>query len=251
MPLGLYDAFADLVLGSACVVCRRAGRPLCVPCEEVLPVAPRVVWPSPTPAGLAVPYAVGEYADGLRALVVQHKERRLMGLARPLGTLLAYAVDAAAPAGPVLLVPVPSRSAALRERGYDPTGALVRRTGAVLRRTGRDVRVVPLLRLRSGVVDQSGLGAGERARNLAGSMWCPSGAVARHAGTRARVVVCDDVLTTGATAREAQRALEAVGVPVTAIATVAATRRRLPGADLRATPGNSQEQSLSSDPDAH
>ena len=75
--------------------------------------------------------------------------------------------------------------------------------------------------------DQAGLDAAERAANLAGSLCCPSpgAATPRRGGVPARVVVCDDVLTTGATAREAQRALEAVGLAVVAVATVAATRR--------------------------
>ena len=87
---------------------------------------------------------------------------------------------------------------------------------------------VRLLRTRPGLRDQAGLGATDRAANLAGSMTCPTAGLVRMARRRprARIVVCDDVVTTGATAREAQRALQSVGLQVVAVATVAATRRR-------------------------
>ncbi len=231
----LLDALVDLLLGGCCVGCSRPGRVLCAPCETLLPGDARPAWPQPTPAGLVTPWAAGPYDGLLKAMVVGHKERRLLALRDPLALLLARSTSAALAApsghgGPVVLVPVPSRPASVRARGYDPTFALASGAAGLLSAAGRDVVVRRLLRSRPGVVDQAGLDAGARAANLAGSMHCPAGSLRRLAERhpRASVIVCDDVLTTGATAREAQRALESVGLQVTAVAAVAATRRRLP-----------------------
>lgn len=235
LPL-LADGFVDLVLGSRCVGCERPGRPLCAVCHATLPGEASPRWPTPCPEGLAPPYAAGGYDGVLRALVLAHKERRVLALTAPLGQLLAVAVagavagaDRGGAAAPLVLVPVPSRPASVRQRGHDPTLAMTR---AAARRWGPDAVTARLLRLRPGVVDQAGLDAAARAANLAGSMTAPAAAVRRLARRRPRahVVVCDDVLTTGATLREAQRALEAAGVPVLAAAVVAATARRGPTA---------------------
>ncbi|GAA4695995.1 ComF family protein [Nocardioides conyzicola] len=234
----IADAAADLLLGGACAGCARPGRVLCPDCARTLPAAARPAWPDPVPAGLAPPWATGEYAGALRALVIGHKERRLLGLRDPLARLLLQSVRAAladAPPGPVVLVPVPSRPGVSRTRGHDPTGRITSRAARLLRRDGLDVLAMPLLRSRPGAVDQAGLGAVARAANLAGSMHCPTEQVRRLAArrTHAHLVVCDDVVTTGVTLREAQRALEAVGLQVAAVAAVAATRRRIPTGQAR------------------
>lgn len=223
------DGALDLLLGGACVGCREPGRLLCPACAYELPVRAAPAWPTPVPAGLVEPWAAGSYEGTLRAMVLGLKERRLLSLARPLAGLLAQAVVTELEVdAPVVLVPVPSRSTTVRARGHDPTHAITQGAAALLRGMGYHVEAGRMLRLRPGVVDQAGLDAGARAANLAGSMHCP-GAGVRRLGRRldrAHVVVCDDVLTTGSTAREAQRALEAVGLEVVRVAAVTATRRR-------------------------
>lgn len=243
VPPTFRDALIDLLLGGHCVGCGSPGRLLCPPCDDSLPAGegvPRPAWPTPVPAGLAPPFAAAAYDGVVRELVIGHKEHRLLALRDPLARLLAVAVRAAGAAahtaGPLVLVPVPSRPGSVRARGHDPTGCLAVRTGSLLRGDGADTITLPMLLSRPGVVDQAGLGAGARSANLAGSMYCPDRALRRlrRLRVRARIVVCDDVITTGSTAREAQRALESVGLQVVAIAAVAATRRRSPGAAVSA-----------------
>lgn len=233
----LADAWHDLVVGGRCVGCRRPGRLLCPDCRTDLPDRARPSPPDPAPSGIAPVFAAGPYEGTLKQLVIGLKEHQLLGLRRPLAGLLALSVlEAVAPvaplvrtgAGPTILVPVPSRSASVRERGLDSTSAITRGAAAMLRQHGVDVRHHRLLRTRPGVADQAGLDSRQRRANLDGSITCPASGIRTLARTvpRATFVVCDDVITTGATAREAQRALESVGLGVKAIATVAATQRR-------------------------
>ncbi len=189
--------------------------------------------PDPPPPGLAPAYAAGWYDAPLRPLLLAHKEHRAFGLARPLGTVLAGVVDTGLGGrsidARVLLVPVPSRPAAVRSRGHDPVGRMVRAATGSLRARGYDAVAAPLLRQVREVADQAGLGAGQRAANLAGVLAVSPGTHRRLARSRrpSVVVLCDDVITTGSTAREAQRALAAAGIAAGLVATVAATRKRV------------------------
>ena len=157
------------------------------------------------------------------------------GLRGPLSDLLARAVRAAVDdAGigglPVVLTPVPSRPATVRARGHDPTWTITRGAAARLRRAGHDVRAAapaPAARpgRRPGRARRGG--AGGQPGGLDGAARAGLCDAWPRRTPQALVVVCDDVLTTGATAREAQRALEASGLTVLAVATAAATRKRI------------------------
>lgn len=224
----LIDSVLDLLWGSTCVHCGRAGRTLCGDCSAALAPEPGEHWPTPVPAGLVRPIASAPYDGLIRDVILATKERRQHQLVPALGAYIAAAAAAHQILGPVVLVPVPSRKVTVDERGLDTTAASTRQAAAALRRTGRTAVYAPLLTVRGGVVDQAGLSAEERAANLERAFACPAHRVRALASrmAAAHVVICDDVITTGATAREAQRALESVGLSVKGIAAIAATQKR-------------------------
>nr|NLI50476.1 ComF family protein [Propionibacterium sp.] len=211
-----WSAAGDLLLGAACPGCGAAGWGLCPACAAGLRVRDEVRWPVGGRPGVAA----AEYAGTVRGCLVAYKERRVRLLAGPLGEALAWAVAGVlAGSGPVALAPVPSSPATVRERGDDVTWRLARVAAQRLRRAGVAASAERLLVQARAVRDQSGLDAAARERNLAGSLR----AVAR-AGPP--VVVVDDIATSGATLREAVRAVGASGRVVLGAAVVAATRRR-------------------------
>ena len=218
----MRDAFLDLVAGGACVVCARPGRRLCPRCAADLRCSPRPARPSPCPPGLLPVEAAGDYAGAWRALVLAHKERSAHGLVHPLGRCVADVVTGLVPAGRVVLVPVPSHPAVVRARGHDPVLRVVRRAARVLRSRGTPTVVRRPLGVVGRPEDQTGLSGEQRRANLEGRFRARTTTTGSPAGT---VLLVDDVITTGATLREAQRALVAAGWGVDGAVTVAATRR--------------------------
>ncbi len=236
-------ALVDLALPQHCVGCGAALALLCGTCGQALRRPARLCWPRRPPAGLPPPYAVASYQGPVSAAILAHKEDGAVGLTGTLGAALAEAARAAltetaapparpassgpAVAGPVALVPVPSDPAATRARGRDPTRAMTLAAVRELRGRGHQAELAPVLRHRRRVADQAGLPAASRALNLRGALVVPERW--RHVVAGRTVIVADDVLTTGASAAEAARALTEAGARVRAVAVVAATPRR-PGA---------------------
>ncbi|MFG2377209.1 ComF family protein [Streptomyces sp. NPDC048504] len=106
---------------------------------------------------------------------------------------------------PVLLVPVPSARSTVRARGHDPARRIALAAATELRRTGTPARVAAVLRQRRWVADQSGLNSRERMGNLDGALEVVAGGARLLVG--GPVVLVDDLMTTGASLREAARAV--------------------------------------------
>jgi predicted amidophosphoribosyltransferase len=207
----MLRACLDLLLPGECAGCGgRAESAICVGCRARLG-PPRV---AAGPSGVAVLASCADWDGELRRMVLAFKERGRGGLAAPLGAALAGAVAALdLEPGALSLVPVPSRPAARRARGHDPTARLAGCAARTLRRRGRMVHLAPVLTHIRDVRDQTGLTAVARRANLAGAMQA-----GRFGALPSRVVLLDDVCTTGATLSEAARALRAVGAhPIGAV----------------------------------
>jgi predicted amidophosphoribosyltransferase len=215
----LGAALVDLVLPTECAGCTAPPSvgAWCATCAGRLG-APAWIALSGGPVVLTT----GRYTGPLRTALLRYKERGRRDLATPLARLLLPALEEVLPdpPGTTWLVPAPSRKAAARARGGDHVARLAR----TLATARPDIRVTRALALARHTRDSVGLDAAQRAANLVGRLHVRHGALP-PSGTR--VVLVDDIVTTGATLCACRAALADVDISAdTAVALCDATSGR-------------------------
>ncbi len=205
----------DLILPLECGGCGTRSVRWCDACAKELAVKPddpHLISPRVEP-GTPV-FSLGRYAGARREAIVAVKEHGRADLVEPLAVALraglAHLLTWGVVAVPLTLVPAPTRRWAARRRGGDP----VTRVALTATAERRDITVVQALRTRALVADSVGLSSADRQRNIAGRI-----KVMRP--VEGEVVVVDDIVTTGATARESVRVLQKAGATVVAVLALA------------------------------
>ncbi|HLY16718.1 MAG TPA: ComF family protein [Bryobacteraceae bacterium] len=158
-------------------------------------------------------YCYGAYEGTLRKLIHLFKYAGMRRLARPLGALAAAALPRDRQFDAVAAVPLHWRRR--WQRGFNQSELLAR---AIARRRG--IPVIPALRRASSTRAQAGLSNAQRRENVTGAFR------ARRRLAGLRILLVDDVMTTGATAGACARALKKAGARSVSLLALARVDRR-------------------------
>jgi competence protein ComFC len=175
--------------------------------------------------GFDAAYCYGSYEGTLRELIHLYKYRQVQTLSRPLAEFLLSALPLDERYD--VVTPVPLHWRKRWQRGFNQSDLLAR---AIARRRG--IPVVQALGRSRFTRTQAGLSNTERRKNVSAAFRC------RRAGKTLagqRVLLIDDVMTTGSTAAACARVLKQAGAARVVLATVARVDRRFESVRARRT----------------
>jgi ComF family protein len=179
---------------------------------------------APPPFERAVAY--GPYQDRMKAAIHALKYDRLHAAANGLGRMLAEAIAQLMAEAPseMLVVPVPLHRSKYADRGFNQARSLAVAALEALRKSHPEWRLTlassTLMRLRA-TTSQAGLTPRQRRLNVRGAFTVSD----RAAVDSKHILLIDDILTTGATARAASLALTRAGAASVRVATLARAGR--------------------------
>jgi len=167
-------------------------------------------------AGFQHAWSFGEYDGPLRRLIHLFKYRKCYPLAEPLGAMLSLALprDIAFD----VIVPMPMHWFRLWRRGFNQAAMLASVLG---RRTGIPVAGNAMTRQKA-TAPQAGLTGAQRRLNVRAAFAVKR----RHLIEGRRILLVDDVFTTGATAGTCAAVLQRAGASEVSVLTLARADRR-------------------------
>ena len=220
----IHRGLVSLAFPEHCLNCNRVGEPLCIECRENWICNSKFIKGEVFPVFARVTY------DELAAKVVlAGKESALKSAKKLLAGALADAtlklcnhLDISE--GRIEFVPIPSSRRARMRRGEDFIYELAKLTRDELSNVAPliDFRITPALKVNRSISDQSRLSESERDLNLSGAF-----SIDTNLQRSSRLLILDDVITTGSTLREAYRALKERNLTVLGAVTACASKRRL------------------------
>ena len=193
----IIEELSQLLFPTRCYGCSRLGLSICTDCRrEWIPHYYKTHLEE-----LKVHSAL-LYTPTASKIIVAAKENSLRGADQLLIAAIIHVLEKAKLDSHFYqLVPVPSSRRSQRRRGRS---FVVDLTNQIACQTG--IAINDCLQLSRSVKDQSGLTRIERVSNMKGAFSLKAGAV-----VRGELILIDDVVTTGATLREASRALNSQG----------------------------------------
>lgn len=202
----IHEGFLELVFPRRCIGCGAPRQDLCGSCVKELQLQN-----FRSRCGSIPVFSSIQYGSKASRILLAAKEDGVKKADDILLSALAHSLHCATRASGIrpALVPIPHSKQALRRRGRNFVGEITDRMATM---EGLPVRNI--IRHNRRVSDQSLLNATSRLGNLSGAM-----SVISHCGRSCEVIVVDDLVTTGATLREAVRTLETGGFHVIAAVT--------------------------------
>lgn len=200
MNNNIKNALLDLFFPPRCAFCGKIGvHGVCPGCERGLPRAETALREG---AGFGKCAAPLKYEGIVRESILRYKFHGARSAAEGYGEILAQCVAEELSGEFDVVTWVPVSEKRRRKRSYDQACLLARATAKVW-----NAEHVPMLRKRWDNPPQSGLGAPERRGNVIGIYEALNAETIRDT----RILLIDDIITTGSTLSECVRVLKEAG----------------------------------------
>jgi len=202
--------FRNLISPRICLFCGSGDEYICSECFALNLLSPELTYLHNIPT-----ISMSRYKDLVREIIIRHKDHHFVAVRKYLAKSLSLGIKILNLPRDCTVISIPTSISQITKRLDDPVRYLVS-DAAALGNLRYDHRVLTLKAFKK---DQVGLNFWQRERNVSEIF-----SIARVTN---KVVVCDDVITSGATLRAANLELTKAGIQVLANICVANTPKTM------------------------